>query len=170
MRFQQQGHQRAFVAQQVAHVGEAIPEIQDHRALVTEPLQGSLEGGEPLGSRWVGELVAAVADDIRDGAFQQRRQAVAGQQPFDLPLVDQRLFVQELAFVVGADIDAVQIQPVDNLQRVSAADQGLADGRIDEPFEGRHRIWDTPLERPENSRFSSHPPSVSRTRPQAAPT
>ena len=50
-------------------------------------------GREAMRGRGIRELVTLVPGHVQNGTVQQRRQAIPGQLPADLPFVDQRLVV-----------------------------------------------------------------------------
>ncbi len=79
-----------------------------------------------------------------------------GQLPFHAPFVDECRVVQEPLVVGGAQIDAVEVQSVDDIDDVAAADQGLPDGGIDEPFEDRHDVGHVASQGTGNSLSSVH--------------
>ena len=109
-----------------------------------------------MSGRGIRELVTLVTSHVQNGAVQQRRQAVAGQLPADLPFVDQRLVVLEFLAVVRPNVDAVQVQTFHDVERIVTARQGPADRRVDEPFKRRDCIRHLAPKCPQDSFFAVH--------------
>ena len=156
LRLQQQGHQGLLVTEQIAHVGEPVAQVQDHGPPIPESLEGLFHGREAMSGRGIRELVTLVSSHVQDRAVQQRRQAIPGQLPADLPFVDQRLVVLKFLAVVRPNVDAVQVQAFNDVERVITARQGPADRCVDEPFKRRDGIGHLAPECPQDSFFALH--------------
>ena len=70
--------------------------------------------------------------------------------------VDKRFLVQKPFAIVGPDVDAVQVQSLNNVQWVLAAGKGLAHGRVNEPLKRWDGIRDAPVQCLEDSLSTGH--------------